>query len=447
MTLRNRIDRLITERVILVTGWVWFLAYGFPGYMSYDSAYELAQARHLEKMNDWHPPVFSILWRYLDMVFAGPFPMLVLQSLVFLLGVRALLRHVLPGRAGAVVTIAILLAPPTVVVFGVIWKDALMAGCLVSGIACLFSQRRSWRIGGYGFIFFATALRYNSAAATLPIVILQFGWTSAMPRWRKVAIASVLWVAIALGAYLLNNHFVEERKYPWQTSVALTDIAGVLKYAPYLGNDQVLRDTPGVPWHNTDNIQSRARDHYSPLNSFLNLTAGPNQLFEYPKTDEQRAGLTAAWKKLVFAYPGAYTHHRLSVFRAQMQSDTGIVFDEFTNPVYLDLLGHRAFHSSLQETWIDAMVWFEGTLAFRGSFYFLVAVLLLPLCRRNRLAFVLLASGLIYQLGFLVAAPAVGFRYSEWLAESTIIAVVILFVQRYRSDATSRSDSDIARSS
>jgi hypothetical protein len=123
------------------------------------------------------------------------------------------------------------------------------------------------------------------------------------------------------------------------------------------------------------------------------------------------------------------------------------VFDEFTNPVYLDLLGHRAFHSSLQETWIDAMVWFEGTLAFRGSFYFLVAVLLLPLCRRNRLAFVLLASGLIYQLGFLVAAPAVGFRYSEWLAESTIIAVVILFVQRYRSDATSRSDSDIARSS
>lgn len=436
VTLRNRIDRLITDRMILVVGWVWFLVYGYPGYMSYDSAYELAQARHIEKMNDWHPPLFSILWRFTDAIVAGPFPMLVIQSVVFVIGVRALLRRVLPGRAGAVVTVVVLLAPPTIVVFGVIWKDALMAGSLVSGIACLFSQRRPWRIAGYAFIFIATALRYNSAAATLPIVIAQFGYLSAMPKWRRLALASALWVAIALAALLFNNHFVEEHKYPWQTSVAMIDIAGVLRYAPSIDNDQLLRDTAGVPWHGTDNIQARARTGYSPLHTFLTLTAEPGQMFEYPHSDAELAAMTAAWKKLVFAYPRAYIHHRLSVFRAQMSSDSGLVWDGFTDPVYIDLLGHRAIHSTVQQKWVDAMFWFEHTIVFRSSFYFLIALGLLPLCRRNRLALVLLASGIVYELGFLVAAPAVGFRYSQWLAECTMLAVVILFVSRFRAGAS-----------
>ena len=61
MRVRAWVDRLVTERVILVAGWVWFLVYGYPGYMSYDSSFELSQARHIEKMNDWHPPVFSLL--------------------------------------------------------------------------------------------------------------------------------------------------------------------------------------------------------------------------------------------------------------------------------------------------------------------------------------------------------------------------------------------------
>lgn len=432
MRLRERIDQLLTERVILVAGWVWFLVYGYPGYMSYDSAYELAQARHIEKMNDWHPPVFSILWRYTDDLIAGPFPILVIQSVVFLLGVRALLRRLLPGRAGAVVTVALLLAPQTIVVMGVIWKDALMAGCLVSGIACLFSQRRPWRIAGYVFIFLATALRYNSAAATLPIVIAQFGWQSALPRWRRVALASALWVGIALSAFLVNNHFIEERKYPWQTSVAMLDIAGVIRYAPHLDNDQLLRDTPGVPWHKTDKIQIRVRTWYRPETTFLNLTAEPGQIFDYPSTDEQIAAMSAAWKKLVFAHPLAYMRHRLAVFDAQLRIDDGLVFGAFTDPVYIDLLGHRAVHSPVQEAWLESMFKLEGTLVFRTSFYFILAIVLLPLCRGDRLAQVLLASGLVYELGLLVAAPAVGYRYSQWLAECTLLALVMLFVRRYR---------------
>ncbi|HET9991229.1 MAG TPA: hypothetical protein VFQ65_22005 [Kofleriaceae bacterium] len=432
--MRERVERLFTERVILVAGWVWFLVYGYPGYMSYDSSFELSQARHIEKMNDWHPPVFSLLWRYTDAIIAGPFPMLVIQSILFVIGVRALLRGLLPGRAGAVVTIAILLAPQTVVIMGVIWKDALMAGCLASGIACLFTQRRSWRVTGYVLIFLATAVRYNSAAATLPIVLAQFGWKGALPRWRRLALASALWVGIALGAFLLNNHFVEEHKYPWQVSVAMLDITGVIRFAPHLDNEQLLADTPGVPWHKTDKIQIRARTWYSPRwSNFLTLTNEPGQIFDYPTTDEQIAGMTKAWKKLVAAHPLAYVHHRLAVFYAQLQIDDQLVWGGFIEPMYVDVLGHRAVHSPVQEKWLEAMSWLEGTFVFRTSFYFILALLLLPLCRGDRLAQVLIASGLVYELALLVAAPAIGYRYSHWLVECTLIALVMVFVRRYRA--------------
>jgi hypothetical protein len=437
---RERVGRLFTERVILVAGWVWFLVYGYPGYMSYDSSYELAQARHIEKMNDWHPPVFSILWRYADWIFAGPFPLLVLQSILFVIGVRALLRGLLPGRAGAIVTIAILLAPQTVVIMGVIWKDALMAGCLASGIACLFTERRAWRITGYVLIFLATAVRYNAAAATLPIVLAQFDWKGTLPKWRRLALASALWVGIACGSILLNNHFVEEHKYPWQTSVAMLDITGVLRFAPRIDNDQLLADTAGVPWHKTDKIQIRARSWYRPRwSNFLTLTAEPGQIFDYPTTEEQFAAMTRAWKNLVFAHPLAYVEHRLAIFYAQLQIDDQLVWGGFNDDMFVEPLGHRAVHSRVQLAWLKQMYQLEGTFVFRTSFYLILALVLLWLSRGDRLARVIITSGLVYEAGLLVAAPAIGYRYSHWLVECTLIVLVMVFVRRYR---TSKHDVD-----
>ena len=82
---------------------------------------------------------------------------------------------------------------------------------------------------------------------------------------------------------------------------------------------------------------------------------------------------------------------------------------------------------------MNAMAWLEGTFVFRTSFYFFLALLLLPFCRGDRLAQVLLASGLVYECGLIVAAPAIGYRYSHWLVECTLLALVMVFVRRYRA--------------
>ncbi len=71
-----------------------------------------------------------------------------------------------------------------------------------------------------------------------------------------------------------------------------------------------------------------------------------------------------------------------------------------------------------------------NTLVFRPYLYFAIAALLLPLAWRQRDAFALLASGLIYELTLLPFAPSAEYRYSHWMIVCTVLAVVILVRER-----------------
>jgi len=191
--MRERLDRFFTGRVILVIGWLWFLVYAFPGYMSYDSVYQLSQARDIDRMNEWHPPLMAFIWSLLDKLVAGPLLMLVVQSVAFLLGLYFVLRHVMTSRAAAVAAVVVLLLPQTIIVMAVIWKDAQMAGFLIASVAALLSDKRRWRIAGCAFLFLATAVRYNAAAATLPILLVLWDYRRTLRPWRRYAIATALW--------------------------------------------------------------------------------------------------------------------------------------------------------------------------------------------------------------------------------------------------------------
>jgi hypothetical protein len=78
------------------------------------------------------------------------------------------------------------------------------------------------------------------------------------------------------------------------------------------------------------------------------------------------------------------------------------------------------------------MVSLSATDLFLVRVYFWVALLLIPFARRNRAALVVLTSGLLYELGLFVVAPAIDYRYSHWLVVTTVIGVVILIASRAR---------------
>lgn len=421
--------RWATDRVILAAGWLWFLVYAFPGYMSYDSVWQLSQARQQEPLNEWHPPMMAFIWRLTDAVIAGPFPMLVLQSVTFLVGLYALLRHVMPGRVAAIVSVVVLLLPQNITVMAVIWKDSQMAGFLLAGIAALLSDKRRWRIAGCVFIFLATAVRYNAAAATLPIVALLWDRRAEVPWLKRYAIATGVWLALTVAAFVVNGQLVEKRVYPWQTAAAPLDIIGTLRFAE-LDNDQLLRETPGVPWAEPQDTAARIRKYYRPNASFLDLTQGPAAIIDYPSTDAHRSALTAVWRSVVLVHPGAFVRHRLGVFRAQLAA-RALIWTRFTNAeTSEDLVHHRAEYSAIQLAWISVMQRIDQTWLFHVGLYFVLALALLPFCRRERLAFVMLMSAIGHEVGLLLVAPAIDYRYSHWMVVATLIAAIILFARR-----------------
>jgi hypothetical protein len=259
-------------------------------------------------------------------------------------------------------------------------------------------------------------------------------------RWlRRYAVAGGIWLAITISAFVVNGRLVEKKVYPWQTAAAPLDIIGTLRYSPRIDNDWLLRKTEGVPWAHTDKIQKRARIWYRPEASFLDITQGEGALFEYPSTDTHRQAIAAAWRLLVFAHPIAFLRHRVGVARATLDTRAEVWFG-FANADWgEDLLHHRATHSKIQLAWVQVMSKVAPTDMFHVALYFVLALVLLPMSRRQPIALVLLLSAVLHEVGLFMVAPAIDYRYSHWMVLCTMIGAVILFVTRRRARASDAS--------
>jgi len=428
--LRAAASRAFTDRVILFIGWLWFLVYGFPGYMSADSTYQLSQSRGDNPLNDWHPPMMAFIWRYLDKLIAGPFLMLVLQSVTFLIGLYVVLTHVMSKRAAAIVAVLVLLAPQNIHVMAVIWKDSQMAGFLMAAIAGLLSERRRWRIVGYLFIFLATAVRYNAAAPTFPIVILLFDRHGTLHWLRRYGTACVLWVALTLAAFKANEVMIKRHDYVWVTGAAPVDIYGVLYFAPSVDTDALEREFPDAPWAAPGQIREVVEYGYKPDNNYWHAVEGPQAILKFPSTPKQRDAIAGVWKKVVFGNPLAFFKHRVSVFITQLRAGV-TVWDAFVNEGWAeDGLKHRATPSSIQAWWVSIVKKLAGKRILRAKMYFVLTLIFLLLCRRQRIAFVVLMSGLAHATGVMLVAPAVDYRYIHWTVVCAIVGGIVLFARR-----------------
>ncbi|HET9620120.1 MAG TPA: hypothetical protein VFP84_02050 [Kofleriaceae bacterium] len=435
------------RRVILWLGWLLFLVYAYPGYMSTDSVDQLMQARE-NVFRDWHPPVMAFLWRITDHLVAGPFPMLVLQSATFLLGADALLRRQLRPRAAAVAASLLLLCPPVISQMAVIWKDMQMAGYLMAGTALLLAARRGWRVLGLALLCLATAQRYNAPAATLPLVVGLFVWHRDA-GWRRYATAAVAWVAITVLASAANRALTDEQTFPWHGSIAVFDIVGTVRFGPRLADDELRRVLDGVPGLPGEKIQARMRKSYEP-SAWWWLSHGDTRVMDPVTTQAQRDALATAYRKLILAHPVSYLRHRWSVFVRVLgwgsnNVPISTVWTEFTGADWHGAaIKHVASHSALQGAWLAAFAAHDRSWWFRPWVYGVIALCLLPLCIRQRLALCVVLSGVLGQLGLFVAAPSSDFRYSHWMIACTLLGAVLVFAARYRrgtkaSTSTQRS--------
>src|SRR5262249_39870152 len=153
---------------------------------------------------------------------------------------------------------------PVMVPIAVIWKDCYMAGGLLLGLGGLLSARRTGNrrhaLVALIPLWWATAVRYNAFAATLPIVLFLFEWRPGMAWLKRYAVALGAWLAITLAAFAFNAVLVVRQVHFWQSSLAPFDIAGTLAYVDDdLPDAELAKTLDGTGLVPTSNIHAIAR--------------------------------------------------------------------------------------------------------------------------------------------------------------------------------------------
>jgi hypothetical protein len=427
--------RHVRARIVLLLAIAGVLLYAYPGLMTADSGDQLLGARQWE-LGDWQPPVMSVVWRGVDAIWSGPLGMLLIQVIGATLGAAAILRARMSATLAAGIALGLMWYPPVLSVVGVIWKDNQMAAFALLGIAGLVSPRPWPRRLALAALWLATAMRHNAAAATLAPVLLLWRHDRFLGARRWAAAAGV-WVLITATAFGTNALLTRTHEHPWTRSIATTDIVGVIRWAPPLSDDELRTELASAPLRVDHDIQRAAIASYDPRgwNRYFQSSA---PILAMPQTPAELAAIDRAWRDLVAAHPGAYLRHRWTVFeyllklRGSRKFLPTTSFTDQENPGMAQALGLDPRPNAIQRGL------FAAVAAVPGIFYLpflyllldlLLALVLLVVARRDRLVVALLASGVLYELGYFIAAPSVDYRYSVWLITTTVLAAALV-IQR-----------------
>lgn len=426
----KRVARWIAERpprTLLITGWVVFILGSYPGYMSFDSTMQLYDVRN-RIYTDAHAPVMTALWGLLEWVVAGPLPMLVLQSGLFLFGLAAVLRTITSPRAAAVTAVALLLFPPVFAPMAVIWRDSLMAGALLGAAGAALQHTNRWRAVAAVLLVIACSCRPAIALAILPIVVL------AIPHqiwWRRAVLAVAATIAIAATARIADWALTDKTTYTASQSLRMVDVVGTLRRASVSDEARLRESLQGLPIASETELVERVT-RYRTAYDWWSLAHGEKRIFEPIETDEQNDALRAAWWRVIADYPGAYVTHRLGIARRLVGIGTRShpVYDSFGERALLQPLHHRASRSDWQTGMRKVVRAAAATPLFAPWLYLGFAIPVLVLVWRVAAARALVISGLVYFLTLLVLAPSPEYRFAHWLVTTTAIAVAVLITRR-----------------
>ncbi|HEX4419341.1 MAG TPA: hypothetical protein VH165_15625 [Kofleriaceae bacterium] len=444
----GRVAGAIPAWAILAAAWACLLVYAWPGQMTLDSYDHLREAR-AGVYSDAHPPIINVTWRVIELVVSGPAGMLVVQSGLLLAGLYLILRRTFAPRPAAWWAAAVFVFPPVLTIMAVIWKDCMMAGLLVVGLAGLLSARRWARLAGLLAMLGAAAFRYNAFGATLPLVVLLFEWRPGMRWLPRYALATAAWLATTFAAFAINGALTDKQMHYWHSSLAIFDIAGTLAHVDGTLPDAELRDElAGTRFAVDHELHAAIRATYTPRDFFPLLTNPTNPghglwtlpIDGYePAPPAQRDAIERAWLHVVETYPGAFIEHRLAVMAEVLdlrvtRSMGGVVPRELRYTYEAAALGlhDQASHTQLALT--RMMRWISRhTPLYVPWIYLVLTLVLLPFAWRQRDVLAMLLSGLVMEASLVPLVHSRDYRYSHWMAIMTLVSCIVLGARRYRA--------------
>lgn len=394
----------------------------YPGYLTADSLYILAQGVGDQPLSNWHPPFVTILWGGLQGVFksAGGIWMIQIVLLVcathfFAIGLRkpvvSLLSYLL-----------VLFFPPVFTNMAALWKDcwAVIFTLFCAGFAVRAIRTNSLVQAHVAALFFvlASLTRVDYLIVAAPIA---FGALALCDEHRNRTVwyrnpaarrVLVYMLAVLFASHLLGG-MVEKRLNPWVT-VAIWDIGGVKNSLG--GGGSVL----GYNCATSDS-----------------LTFGEHRLFEANLPEEplrmdarrEAREIKRSWVESVVSSPGAYLSHRLCVARTFFGFAPEVHYP-YPPPVFSD----SAMTQSAQRSALNRdLYWFydanSNGLMFRYCFYLGLSLLVVVLAYAGRIIEpIQLMVGLSIWMSAarVLVLPAADFRYGLWIVVGTIALVALV---------------------
>jgi len=327
----------------------------FPGYMSWDSAYQWWQVRH-GIVDPIFPPVMGGIWRVTEWLSPGPGGYFLYQATLYWLAFAAFAASLsVPAWGRVLIVLGLGRWPPVWAVSPHVWKDAATLSWFVLAVACLSQDARrpsrGLRLLALACIALGAAYRYNALSAALPLC-LWLGWREMQalrgPRASRIAGAGLglgMLVVVAL-ASAAPGLFAPKTATPVWPVIAQWDLAAV----------SIAEDRNLFPprWADPSLTLPELRAAFNPaVNTTLYETGKVTLVYETPMSYADLAALRAAWLDLPLSHPNAYFGHRLRVARLMFGLDPAahpnhlvlsptMVADEVNPPARINAPGWHA---------------------------------------------------------------------------------------------------------
>ena len=414
----------------------------FPGYLSYDSAYQFWQVRTGQFSNQ-SSVVMPALWKAVYPLWPSPGALLTLHFVTYWLGIVLLALQLwersLP-RVAFILGVGFL--PPAFVIMGHLWTDAslIAAMTLAFGLTVTGLVRRRWwaLLLALPFIVYAGAVRHNSLIAIIPLCVL---WAQGLLRSRTApagesvaprrgfAVAGVVVLMVVASfsfGQTLDRMLVRVRV----STAALTplyDLAAISARAGTMVVPDFARTT-GLTLADLKRI-------YTPLTCLLLFTGAEHVRSGVTGdafSDDELKALVRAWLVAIARHPLDYAAHRIDVtvslfgrYRARPEGH----FFVPTPVAYRDNPPPEAPLWKLETAYAEQLRAKRGWLIFVPALYMAVAagVLLCAWRRRQslagRIALASAGSGLLLVLPLVIIVNSAELRYSGWMFTATLIGL------------------------
>lgn len=448
--------------VWFIGGFLLHFAIMYPGFMTYDAVNQILEAR-AGVFSDWHPPLMALIWRLLEHLMPGPALMLFLQLGLIWLGAFLVFHAFFQaccGKIAAILLCTLVFLPPMFGVSGAILKDMLMWGALlaafgVAGHIKSTTNQELWLTGVLCIstlllLWLAILLRHNAIFATIPL--LGFAFFRLFPKdslWgliRAIIPAAIIAALLFAASGAINKQLADRHTQPWVANAAF-DIVGILKrmedktaqqalfvqLAKSLNSsgtvEPVLQAYTPMYWREV--FRSKPPTLLLPENSIGPVIHGFESF-----SAEQLSALHQLWTQSIMAEPLLWLRHRFAVSKYVL----GWVSESNWSPVImgkdfpLDLAeayGSVQVSSPLQDRLEEGLNGLINDWFFQPWPYFLVSIIVMavmffrPITANIEIT-CLISSGLLHEIGLLLAAPSPDFRYSHYMVFCTLLALLML---------------------